>query len=279
MRGRFRSRTIESIVREAENLAGEGVRELNLVAQDSTMYGSDLGNRHGLANLIRRLNEVEGLTWIRFLYAYPNSIYDELLDAIAECQRVCKYIDMPLQHASREVLKRMKRGGHRSSLTKLIEKIRLRIPQVTMRTTMIVGFPGETDSDFEELLDFVREVQFDRLGVFTYSDEEDCSAYRLEGKVPEATKKERMARLMKAQSKISKARNQRLKGQVLPILVDGISPETELLWGGRLESQAPEIDGVVYVNDGIDATVLPGQLRQVLITEAHEYDLVGGLVA
>lgn len=277
MRGRFRSRPLDSVVREAEKLAAQGVKELNLVAQDSTMYGWDLGNRKGLAELLRRLDQVEGIEWIRFLYAYPNSVYDELLDAIAESPKVCNYIDMPLQSASRAILSRMKRGGNRGSLTRLIERIRSRIPEVSVRTTMIVGFPGETEDDFQEMLDFVAEAKFDRLGVFTYSDEEDSGAFSLDGKVPEEVMEERLERVMELQAGISAEKNRQLLGKVLPILVEGVSQETDLLWEGRLRSQAPEIDGVVYINDGVTEETRPGDLCRVKITEAHEYDLVGSL--
>lgn len=275
MRGRFRSRTIDSLIREAEQLADQGGRELNLIAQDSTMYGRDLGYRHGLAHLLEQLSQVDGIEWIRFLYAYPNSLYDEVLDVIAESPKVCKYIDMPLQSASREVLRRMKRGGNRRSLTRLIDRVRDRIPEVAIRTTMIVGFPGETDEDFEELLDFVRETEFDRLGAFAYSDEEDAESWSLDSKVPESVKQERLERLMENQAEISKKKNQRMVGGEYPILIEGPSRETDLLWEGRLPSQAPEIDGVVYLNDGVTDQTQPGEIRRVLITEAHEYDLVG----
>jgi ribosomal protein S12 methylthiotransferase len=279
MRGRFRSRPADSILREARQLAQRGVREINLVAQDSTMYGWDHGNRKGLAELLRALGEVEGIAWVRFLYAYPTSIYDELLDAIAETPKVCNYIDMPLQSAAREVLKRMKRGGNRSSLARLVERIRQRIPGVTVRTTMITGFPGETEEEFQETLDFVKEMQFDRLGVFTYSDEEDAAAFGLEGKTSRRVKESRQRRLMNAQKRISRERNKRLVGSVLPVLVEGVSRQTDLLWEGRLPGQAPEIDGVVYLNDGVTEEVRPGDVRPVLITEAHDYDLVGAIQA
>ncbi len=278
MRGKFRSRTAASILKEAERLAAQGVREINLVAQDSTMYGWDLGQKKGLAELVRDLAVVDGIEWIRFLYTYPNTIYDELLDAVAETDKVCKYIDMPLQSASREVLKRMKRGGSRRSLERLISRIRERVSEVTIRTTLIVGFPGETENDFQELLDFVEEVQFDRLGVFAYSDEEDSESYILEGKVSDTVKKERVDRVMELQAGISKAKNSRLVDRKLPVLVGGPSGETDLLWEGRLKTQAPEIDGVVYLNDGVTPETRPGEIRMVQITGAFEYDLVGTLL-
>jgi ribosomal protein S12 methylthiotransferase len=278
MRGKFRSRNAASILKEAERLAEQGVREINLVAQDSTMYGWDLGKKQGLAELVRDLAVVDGIEWIRFLYTYPNTIYDELLDAVAETEKVCKYIDMPLQSASREVLKRMKRGGNRRSLEKLITRIRERVSEVTLRTTLIVGFPGEKESDFQELLDFVEEVQFDRLGVFAYSDEDDSESFSLEGKVSDTVKKERVDRVMELQAGISKAKNSRLVDRRLPLLVGGPSSETDMLWEGRLKSQAPEIDGVVYLNDGVTPETCPGEIRRVHITGAFEYDLVGTLL-
>lgn len=277
MRGRFRSRPPDSIVDEARRMAQNGVREVNLVAQDSTMYGWDAGNRKGLSELLRRLGEIEELAWIRFLYAYPTSIYDDLLDAIAETPKVCKYIDMPLQSASREVLRRMKRGGNRESLVRLVERIRHRIPEVAIRTTMIVGFPGETEEDFRQSIAFAKEVEFDRLGAFAYSDEEHAASFPLDGKVSEAVKRDRLNRLMEAQGEIAARRNGGLVGRTLPVLIEGLSEETDLLWQGRLPSQAPEIDGVVYLNDGVTQKVRPGEILPVRITEAHRYDLVGAI--
>ena len=279
MRGPFRSRPIESIVTEARNLASRGIKELNLIGQDTTMYGWDWGNPSGLAELIRSLGEVEGIEWIRVLYIYPNNVSDEFLEAVAQTPTACKYIDIPLQHASSKVLKRMKRGGNRRSLSNLMQRIRSIIPEVTIRTTMIVGFPGETEEDMKELMDFVEETQFDRLGVFAYSDEKGSSAYELDGKLPEDVKEGRRRQLMETQASISKSKNSRLVGQVLPVLVEGAAQESDLLWEGRLPSQAPDIDGVVYLTDGITEDVLPGDIRSVRITEAHEYDLVGTVLS
>jgi ribosomal protein S12 methylthiotransferase len=279
MRGGFRSRQPESIIKEVESLAERGVREVNLVAQDSTMYGWDQGNRKGLAELLRRLGDIESLEWIRFLYAYPNSIYDELLEAIAETPKVCNYIDLPLQAASRALLKGMKRGGNRRSLTRLIQRIRRYIPDVAIRTTMIVGFPGETEEDFEELMGFVREMEFDWLGAFTFSDEEDAESYGLGDKISTSVMNERRERLLELQSGISRKKNEVLVGSNSPVLLEGPSGETELLWEGRLPTQAPEIDGVVYLNDGITSDVRVGEIYRVHITEAHEYDLVGTLIS
>ena len=278
MRGRFRSRPLDSILTEAHRMASEGVREINLVAQDSTMYGRDLGQKGGLAELIEKLGEIEELAWVRSLYIYPNSVTDEFLKSIAASPNACRYIDIPLQHASRQVLRRMKRGGNRLSLHRLMDRIRRYIPDCTLRTTMIVGFPEETDADFEELVAFVREAQFDRLGVFPYSDEEDAASHGLDRKVPDDLMKERRTRLMKIQSGISRRKNELLIGQTFPVLLEGISRESEHLWEGRLATQAPEIDGTVYLNDGVTEDVFPGQIRPVRITEAHDYDLVGAVV-
>jgi ribosomal protein S12 methylthiotransferase len=275
MRGPFRSRPMESILREAMGLAAKGIKELNLIGQDTTMYGWDWGNRQGLAELLRGLGEIEGIEWVRVLYVYPNNVYDELLEAIAQTPSVCKYIDIPLQHASQRVLRRMKRGGNRASLSRLIGRIRNRIPEVAIRTTMIVGSPGEREEDVEELMGFVEEMRFDRLGVFAYSDEEDSVAHQLDEKVSEDVKKDRQERLMKLQAGISKEKNGAMIGKCLPVLLEGSARESELLWEGRLSSQAPDIDGVVYLNDGITEKVSPGDIVPVQITEAHEYDLVG----
>ena len=278
MRGHFRSRSLESVLTEATRLAVQGVKELNLVAQDSTRYGWDLGNRRGLAQLIPRLAAIEGIEWIRLLYAYPNTIYDELLAAIAATPQACKYLDMPLQHASGSVLKRMKRGSNTSSLLKLLRRIRETIPGVVIRTTLMVGFPGETEAEFQELMDFVSRAQFDRLGVFTFSDEDIAASYGLDGKIAEAVKKERQDRLMELQSQVARKKNRELVGKILPVLVEGVSSESEWLWSGRLPTQAPEVDGVVYLNDGIGQETRPGDIKSVRITQAHQYDLVGTVV-
>jgi ribosomal protein S12 methylthiotransferase len=239
------------------------------------MYGWDRGDRRGLAGLLRRLNKVDILQWIRVLYVYPNSIYDSLLDSITESEKVINYIDIPLQSASREVLKRMKRGGNRKSLTRTIDRIRSRIPDVTIRTTIIVGFPGETESDFGETCDFIREIEFDRLGVFAFSDEEHADSYRLDNKVSEDEKSNRVSEIMHLQAEISKRKNQAKVGLTVPVLVEGPSDEIDILWQGRMSSQAPDIDGIVYLNDGITGEIRPGNILPVEITEAHEYDLIG----
>lgn len=278
MRGFFRSRPRESVVREARQLADSGVRELNLIGQDTTMFGWDRGDRQGLARLLEELSEVEGISWIRFLYAYPNNLYDELLRVMARLPQACKYIDVPLQHASSRVLKRMKRGGNRHSLNHLLDRIRDLVPGVTIRTTMIVGFPGEEEEDFEELVDFVKESRFERLGVFAYSDEETAASRQLDGQVEPEIARQRQERLMQVQRGISRESNRRLLGTRQQVLLEGPSRESDLLWEGRLSTQAPEIDGVVYLTDGLDEDSQPGTLSEVVITEAHDYDLVGRVV-
>jgi len=279
MRGSFRSRHIGSILREAEDLAKQGVKEIVLIAQDSSRYGEDLGEVDALAKLIRALGEVDNLEWIRVMYAYPTHISDEFLQAIAETSKVVKYLDMPLQHGSRNVLKLMKRGGNRQSLEKLIRRVREKIPGVTIRTTFITGFPGETEDDFEELMIFVRNCEFDNVGVFTYSDEEGTPAYLLPNKVEAKVAKKRRDRLMKEQAKISKRKNMEKIGKTFRVLFEGNSQESDLLWQGRLEGQAQEIDGYILINDAPEnLEPVPGQLYNVEITEAFNYDLIGRIL-
>ena len=243
------------------------------------MYGWDHGNRQGLADLIRKLASIDQLQWVRFLYAYPNHMSDELLDAIATTSKACKYVDLPLQHASKAVLKRMKRGSNRKALTRLIERIRERVPGVALRTTMIVGFPGETEEDFQELLGFVRDTEFDRLGAFAYSDEMEAAAYGLGDKVSESTAARRRDELMQLQATIARRRNADQIGEVRTVMLEGLSQQSDLFWEGRLATQAPEIDGVVYLTDGVTDEMMPGQLRDVRIDEAHDYDLVGTVLS
>jgi len=278
-RGKLRSRRFESVVSEAERLFRQGVREINLIGQDTTSYGEDLGIKNGLAQLLERLATLETPheKWIRFLYCYPNRITQKLLDTIAKYPSLVKYIDMPLQHASGSVLKRMKRGSNGDLFLKLIERIRASVPGVAIRTSMIVGFPGETDKDFDELCQFVQAARFERLGVFSYSDEDTSASYHLDGKVDGRTIYNRKRRLMAIQRKISRARNRELVGKELTVLVEGPSEESELLWQARLETQAPEIDGVCYISDPGESMPRPGQFRRMRITQAHDYDLVGEL--
>jgi len=279
-RGRFRSRRFESVIAEATRLFGQGVREINLIGQDTTCYGEDLGLKDGLAHLLARLASIETAQpkWVRFLYSYPNKVTQKLLDTVAAHDALVKYIDMPLQHASAAVLRRMKRGASGDLFLKLLERIRATIPGVAIRTSMIVGFPGETGADFAELCDFVCAAQFDRLGVFSYSDEDTSGSYHLDGKVDRRTIYNRRRRLMAIQRRISRERNRRLTGSEADVLVEGPSRETDLLWEARLPTQAPEIDGVCLINDFGDSAPRPGEMRRMRITEAHDYDLVGELI-
>jgi ribosomal protein S12 methylthiotransferase len=274
LRGKYRSRPAESIVREAHALAKQGVRELLLISQDTSFYGNDLGERGALARLLRDLNAVDGLEWIRMLYLYPTTIGDDVLEAMADSKKVCKYIDLPLQHASDVVLKRMKRPGTRASYERLLERIRTRLPGITLRTTFIVGFPGETDRDFDELQDFVSAVGFDHLGVFTYSHEEGTSAHGLADDVPAAVKRQRQSKLMALQKKIVRKAQQLRAGQRVRVLVDGPSSEHELVMRGRLEGQAPDIDPVVYLTDCDPAELTPGTFVEAEIVGSKDYDLL-----
>ncbi|MDQ2920037.1 MAG: 30S ribosomal protein S12 methylthiotransferase RimO [Acidobacteriota bacterium] len=279
MRGHFRSRRFGSIVAEAQQLAEEGVKELILVAQDSSRYGEDLGKADALAHLLRELSHTDGIEWVRVMYTYPTHISDGFLDVLAGEPKAVKYLDMPLQHASQNVLKLMKRGGNRASLERLIQRVRDRVPGIAVRTTFITGFPGETEDDFEELLAFVKNVEFDRVGVFTYSDEEGTPAYDLPDKVDPKIAKQRRARLMKEQSRISRKRNRAKIGDTVRVLFEGESSESELLWQGRMETQAPDIDGCILINDAPEGFApSSGDFVNVLITEAQQYDLVGRIV-
>jgi ribosomal protein S12 methylthiotransferase len=274
MRGHYRSRTIESVVQEARQLASRGVKELLLISQDTTFYGIDRKERGALPRLLRQLDAVAGLEWIRLLYLYPTTISDEVIDAIAECNKVCKYIDLPLQHASDAVLQRMKRPGTRAGYERLLAKIRDRIPGVTLRTTFIVGFPGETEADFDQLLAFVSAVEFDHVGVFTYSHEEGTSAYALVDDVPSAVKKKRQSRLMARQKQIVARRQKGRIGQRARLVVDGASPQHELVLRGRLAGQAPEIDPQVFLTEADPETIRAGAFLDVEIVGADGYDLV-----
>jgi len=279
-RGAFRSRRFESVISEATRLFEQGVREINLIGQDTTCYGEDFGLQDGLATLLERLSQIETPLpkWVRFLYAYPNKVTQKLLDTIAANQALVKYIDMPLQHASGDILKRMKRGSNGDQFLKLLERIRKTIPGVAIRSSFIVGFPGESQSDFEELCQFVEAARFDRLGVFNYSDEDSSKSFQLDGKVDGRTIHNRKRRLMSLQRKISRAANKKLVGQEFQVLLEGPSEESELLWQGRLGTQAPEIDGFCYINDDGGQPMRRGEMRRIQITESHDYDLIGGLV-
>ncbi|HKC57023.1 MAG TPA: 30S ribosomal protein S12 methylthiotransferase RimO [Vicinamibacterales bacterium] len=274
LRGHYRSRPADSIVREARALASRGVKELLLISQDTSFYGVDRGERGALARLLRDLNAVDGLQWIRMLYLYPTTIGDDVLDAMAECDKVCNYVDLPLQHASDRVLKRMKRPGTRASYERLLERIRTRIPGVTLRTTFIVGFPGETDDEFAQLHDFVNAVGFDHVGVFTYSHEEGTSAHGFEDDVSARVKKQRQARLMSLQKRIVTKAQQLRVGEGVRLLVDGPSSEHELVLRARLEGQAPDIDPVVYLTDCDPSDFSAGQFITAEIVGSRDYDLL-----
>jgi ribosomal protein S12 methylthiotransferase len=274
LRGAYRSRPLESVVREARALARRGVREIVLVSQDTTFYGIDRGERGALARLLRTLNEIPGLTWIRLLYLYPTTLGNDTLAAVAECDKVCKYIDLPLQHASNRVLRRMGRPGTRSSYERLLSRIRARIPGVTLRTTFIVGFPGETAEDFGELCDFVRQAGFDHVGVFAYSHEEGTAARQLDDDVPARVKDRRRGQLMALQKRLVAKASRKRVGEAVRVMVDGPSPDHGLVLRGRLQSQAPEIDPVVYLTEADPATLQPGELVEARIVGARGYDLV-----
>jgi len=288
-RGTFRSRTPEDVAAEVEALARSGVREVNLIAQDSSHYGRDRGDREGLAGLLRRLDAVEALRWIRVHYLYPNTVTDALVAAMAELPRVVPYVDMPLQHAHPDTLRRMRRGGSGASHLALLDKFREAIPGAALRSTFIVGFPGETDAEFEELLRFVEEARFDHLGVFTYSHEESTGAFTSIDDVPAAVKEHRRDALMEAQQRIAFARNEARVGSEVEVLLEGAHEDTDDLLVGRMATQAPDVDGLVIVNDGFvtdeaadDPRLLPharpGAFARVLVTETAGYDLVGRIV-
>jgi ribosomal protein S12 methylthiotransferase len=279
LRGKFRSRRFESVIAEAERLAQSGVREITLIGQDTTCYGEDFGLKDGLAQLLEKLAQIEDLRWVRFLYAYPNKITGKLLDTIAAHEKICSYIDVPLQHASASALKRMKRGGSPDIFLKSIEKIRKTIPNVTVRTSFIVGFPGETKEEFEELCNFVKEAQFDWMGAFSYSDQEGAGAYGLGDKLAPREIESRRKKLMQIQKTISKRKKKALIGQEFDLLLEGVSEESDLLLEGRTAMHAPEIDGKVFVND-VPEGINPrqGNFYRCRITEAHDYDLVAEIL-
>jgi ribosomal protein S12 methylthiotransferase len=281
LRGKFRSRRFESVVREAENLAASGAREITLIGQDTTSYGEDLGLRDGLAQLLERLARVEDLLWVRFLYAYPNRVTQRLLDTLAAHPRLAKYMDMPLQHASRNVLARMKRGSHGDAFLKLLERIRATIPSVSLRTSFIVGFPGETEADFDELCDFVRAAKLDWMGVFEYSDVDNAGSYALDEKADAATITDRRNRLMAIQKKVSREKLRTWKGCTAVALAEGPSKDNPLVWEARLESMAPDIDGKLYLTDielPTGEVAAAGDVARVEVTKTDAYDLIGRVV-
>ncbi|HEY6339466.1 MAG TPA: 30S ribosomal protein S12 methylthiotransferase RimO [Candidatus Sulfotelmatobacter sp.] len=283
LRGQFRSRRFESVIAEAERLAQSGVREITLIGQDTTCYGEDFGLKDGLALLLEKLSMIEDLRWVRFLYAYPNKITGKLLETIAAHEKICSYMDVPLQHASASVLKRMKRGGGADIFLRSIARMRRTIPDLTLRTSFIVGFPGETEKEFEELCDFVREAQFDWMGAFAYSDQEGADAFGLDKKLPLREIERRRKHVMGIQRQISKKKKKALVGREFDLLLEGTSDESDLLLEGRTAMHAPEIDGKVFVND-FAAENFPesgpqsGQFYRCAITEAHDYDLVAKIL-
>ena len=278
LRGSYRSRAVESIVREARMMAERGVRELLLISQDTSFFGIDRGERGQLARLLRELDAIDGLHWIRLLYLYPTTITDDVLDAMAECEKVCRYVDLPLQHASADVLRRMRRPGNRRTYDRLLARIRARVPGVTLRTTFIVGFPGETEADFAELEAFVQDTGFDHVGVFTYSHEDGTRAFALPDDVPARVKRKRREALMSRQKRIVAAAQKRRLGSEVTVMIDGPSTEHELVLQGRTEGQAPEIDAVVYLTDCDPELYRPGDLIRAEIVASRDYDLVAAPV-
>jgi ribosomal protein S12 methylthiotransferase len=268
-------------VREAAKLAAAGTREITLIGQDTTSYGEDLGLRDGLARLLEKLAQIEDLLWVRFLYAYPNRVTQKLLDTLAAHPRLAKYVDMPLQHASRNVLARMKRGSHGEAFLKLLERMRATIPGVALRTSFIVGFPGETDADYEELYGFVKAAKLDWMGVFEYSDVDNAASFPLDGKVDAETIADRRNRLMALQKKISREKLRPLKGQTVTALVEGPSKDNPLVWEARLQSMAPDIDGKLYLTDvelPSGQIAAAGDIALVEINKTDAYDLIGRVV-
>ncbi len=275
IRGRLRSRSEESIVEEVKKLTGEGVKEINLIAQDLAAYGRDRADKANLLSLLRKLVQIEDLRWVRLLYLYPENLTDEFLDFFDNESKILKYLDIPVQHGSNKVLKNMNRQASREMMASVIKKVRAKVPNATIRTSVIVGFPQETEEDFQELLSFVEEMRFDHLGCFLYSQEEGTVAGRMSGQVPEEIKLERQKKVMSLQAEISKDRLKHYLGQTLEVLIEGPSEESEFLWQGRLSSQAPEVDGLVYINDGKPVV---GEIMNVKITDSFEYDLVGAII-
>ncbi len=275
LRGAYRSRPLDALVAEAELLAGRGVKELNIISQDITRYGSDLDDGSTLETLIRRLALIDGIRWIRLLYAYPDGISDSLIALIRDEPKVCNYLDIPIQHISDPVLKRMKRRSNSRQIRDLIGKLRSEIPDIALRTSLIVGFPGETVDDFNDLMQFVEQTQFARLGVFCYSREEDTPAAAMPEQVSERIKRERYRKLMRAQARLSFRRNRALIGRTEQVIVEGYSEETELLLKGRSSRQAPDIDGQVYITAG-QANV--GDIVPLKITDSSDYDLIGEII-
>ncbi|OGX68522.1 MAG: ribosomal protein S12 methylthiotransferase RimO [Paenibacillus sp. RIFOXYA1_FULL_44_5] len=274
MRGKFRSRSMESILVEVGQLAGQGVKEISLIAQDSTNYGTDLYDAYKLPELMNRVSEVEGIAWVRLHYAYPGFFSDELIDTLASNPKVCRYVDMPLQHSEDHILRKMRRPGMQRDVRELVAKIRSSVPDVALRTSIIVGFPGETEEDFVRLTEFVREMKFDRLGVFQYSQEEDTPASRLPDQIPDDVKEFRANTLMEIQREISRERNDQMIGKVIDVLIERFDGRNDV-YIGRSQYDAPEIDGEVFVSN---CTGKIGEIQKVKITHSYEYDLTGEAV-
>jgi len=270
LRGKYRSRNFEDIIKEANQLAAQGIKELNIIAQDTTRYGMDLYGKYRIAELLDELSKIERIEWIRLLYSYPDEFDDELIDVMANNDKVCKYLDIPIQHASDKILKRMGRRTTKEEIKELVNKLRSKIPNIALRTTLIVGFPGETEEDYKELVDFVKEIRFDRLGVFTYSREEDTPAYQMEEQVEQDVKLKRQERIMLLQSDISMDNNQKMVERMLKVLIEGKEGKK---YFGRSYKDAPEIDGNVFFSS--DEKHNPGEFTYVKIIEAAEYDLIG----
>lgn len=275
LRGRLRSRTIEDILVEANNLVKSGVRELNLLAQETTEYGIDLYKEKSLAKLMKELVKIEDLKWLRTYYMYPDSVTDELIQVMKTEDKICKYFDIPIQHVSDSILQNMGRAKTGAHLKDILYRIRKEIPNATFRTSVIVGFPGETQENFEELRDFLEEFQFDYVGVFKYSREEDTKAYDMDNQVPEEIKEERWVELTNLQSKIAENKNRAMLGQTVEVMIDGVSTESEYLLEGRTKGQALEIDGKVLTNDG---TAKPGEIVKVKLEQNFDYDFIGPIV-
>lgn len=272
LRGIYRSRSMDNILKEARYLAGKGVKEIILVAQDTTKYGMDLYGKKKLAELLKNISIIDGIEWIRLLYCYPEDIDDELIEEIAANPKVCKYLDIPIQHVSDEVLANMRRLSNRSCIENLIKKLRQRIPGIVIRTTLIVGFPGETEEQFRELYDFLKEYKLDRVGVFTYSQEEQTDAALLPNQIDNKVKKARFRELMTLQKRISRENNDKKVGSIFRVLVESVGDDG-ILWG-RTYGDAPEIDGGIYIKNS-GANIKPGDFVEVLVTGSHDYDLVG----
>ena len=275
LRGRYRSVPMERLVKEAKELAGQGVKELILVAQETTLYGKDLYGEKSLHRLLKRLCQISGLKWIRILYCYPEEIYDELIQVMKEEKKICHYLDLPVQHASDAVLKGMGRRTSKKQLKEMIRRLREEIPDITLRTTLITGFPGETKEQHRELLEFVDEMEFDRLGVFTYSPEEDTPAAEMPGQIPEEVKEERQAELMELQQEIAFARAETMEGQEILVMIEGKVAD-ENVYVGRTQKDAPNVDGLIFINT--DREMMSGDFARVKVTGALEYDLIGELV-